>query len=276
MNWRHELKYLIDESTFQHLYFTCRTILHGDRNANGRGSDGLRSYNIRSLYFDDPYKRAVFEKLAGVDNRHKFRIRIYNDSDLVIHLEKKIKSNALTRKQSCRLTRAQVDGLLAGDPEVLLEDRSTAAHSDMAGSAGHGARAGEAEKTAASVADQHHLASEMELLHEFYAEIRTRLLQPTLLVDYERLPLVWPDGNVRMTFDRNLATGIYRNDLWNAGAGLQPVLEPGLLILEVKYDHFLPDFIRSLLPVAGASPISMSKYSQCAGFIRTGSWEDQN
>lgn len=273
MTWRHELKYLIDEATFQHLYFTCRAILHGDRNANSRGSDGLRSYNIRSLYFDDPFKRAVFEKLAGVDNRHKFRIRIYNDSDLVIHLEKKIKSNSLSRKLCCRLTRAQVDGLLAGDPEVLLENR--AAPAVPAAETMRGRRSGRAENSAASVADQHNLDSETDLLHEFYAEIRTQLLGPTLLVDYERLPLVWPDGNVRMTFDRNLSTGIYRQDLWDAGAGLQPVLEPGSLILEVKYDHFLPDFIRLLLPVAGVSLISMSKYAQCAGFIRTGSWEDQ-
>ena len=267
MIWRHELKYLIDEVTFQHLYFSLRTVLHGDTHANSRGSDGLRGYRIRSLYFDDPYHSAVFEKLAGVDNRHKFRIRIYNDRDLDMHLEKKTKRNSLCRKDSCRLTRAQVDSLLAGDPEVLLENRAAGPVDGLAMPM--------AESTAASVASQHALQSEMDLLLEFYAAIRTRVLRPAVLVDYERLPLGWPDGNVRITFDRNLATGIYRNDLWDAGSGLQPVLDPGTMILEVKYDHYLPDFISDMLPLAGASPISMSKYTQCAGFIRTGSWEDQ-
>jgi hypothetical protein len=126
------------------------------------------------------------------------------------------------------------------------------------------------------VADRRGVRREMILLNQFYAEIRTRLLAPRLLVDYERLPLVWPDGNVRITFDRHLATGLYRRDLWDAGAGLQPVLEPGTLVMEIKYDHFLPDFISQLLSAACACPLSVSKYVQCAGFIRTHTWEDQN
>jgi hypothetical protein len=264
MEWRHELKYLIDEATFHELYFSLRPVMHGDRHANTGSLDGLRSYHIRSLYFDDAGSRGIFEKLAGVDHRHKFRIRIYNDSDLVIHLEKKSKQNNLSSKQTCRLTRAQVDALLDGDPGVLLEDRSAPTFRAPA------------ESSASSVADRRGWQREMVLLNQFYAEIRTRLLAPRLLVDYERLPLTWPDGNVRVTFDRNLATGHFRQDLWDPAAGLQPVLEPGTMVMEVKYDHFLPEFISTMLSIAGACPISISKYAQCAGFIRTHSWEDQN
>jgi hypothetical protein len=264
MNWRHELKYLIDEATFHHLYFCLRPILHVDLHATSGPIDGIRGYRIRSLYFDDIGSRGVFEKLAGVDHRHKFRIRIYNDSDQDIHLEKKSKQNTLSNKQSCHLTREQVDGLLAGDPEVLLEDRLAPTVRQSA------------EGSAASVADPRVQQREMLLINQFYAEIRCRLLAPRLLVDYERLPLVWPDGNVRITFDRHLATGFFSQDLWDPAAGLQPVLEPGILIMEVKYDRFLPEFISSMVSVAGASPLSMSKYTQCAGFIRTQSWEDQN
>jgi hypothetical protein len=245
MIWRHELKYLIDEATFQHLYFSLSPILRSDRHTAASLVDGLRAYRIRSLYFDDYSSRGIFDKLAGTDFRHKFRVRIYNDSDRVIHLEKKSKQNSLANKQSCRLSREQVDALLAGDPECLL-------------------------------ADAHDQPRDQILLGQFYAEIRCRLLAPRLLVDYERLPLVWPDGNVRITFDRHLATGYYRQDLWDPDAGLQPVLEPGTLIMELKYDHFLPDFIGSLLATTGAYPLSLSKYAQCAGFIRTHSWEDQN
>ncbi len=253
MHWRHELKFLIDEATFHSLYFSLRPILHGDHHAQG-DPDGFCGYQIRSLYFDDASRSGISDKLAGTDPRHKYRIRIYNDNDTVIHLEKKLKSGNLTCKQACRLERSLVDRLLAGDPEGLLEASLLP------------------DPAAASPLDRR----ESELLAGFYAEIRSRLLAPLLLVDYDRLPLVWPDGNVRITFDRHLATGIYRQDLWDPAAGLLPVLAPGQVILEVKFDRFLPDFIRSLLSGPGVSQLAVSKYVQCAGFCRTRQWEDQS
>jgi hypothetical protein len=253
MNWRHELKFAIDEATFHHLYFSLRPVMHGDRHANGDDPSGFRGYQIRSLYFDDIERSGIFEKLAGVNPRHKYRIRIYNDNDQVIHLEKKIKNGELTQKRTCRLSREQVDGLLNGQPEAILEESLMIA------------------RTAQSKSRRR----EGQLLLQFYTEIRNRLLAPMLLVDYDRIPLVWPDGNVRITFDRHLSTGIYRQDLWDPSAALLPVLEPGFLIMEVKYDHFLPDFIRSLLQLNGISQLAVSKYVQCAGTCSQHNWEDQ-
>lgn len=245
MIWRHELKYIIDEATFQHLFFELRPVLHADTHVLPESVDSYKGYHIRSLYFDDAGKSGIFDKLTGADPRHKYRIRIYNGSDRVIRLEKKIKKERMTRKLSCALGRAQVDRLLAGDLESLLEKIDLPS------------------------------AKQLALAGQFYVEMRTRLLRPQLLVDYERLPLVWPDGNVRITFDRFLSTGFFRHDLWDRNAAMQPVLEPGQLIMEVKYDHFLPDFIRTLLPLAGASPLAVSKYVQCAASCRQESWEDQ-
>ncbi|HBP37715.1 MAG TPA: molecular chaperone [Clostridiales bacterium] len=254
MLWRHELKFLIDEAASRQLYYSLRPILFDDSHALGSDPDRFRRYQIRSLYFDDENRRGIFEKLAGTDPRHKYRIRIYNGQDQRISLEKKIKSGNLTQKHTCLLTRQQVESLLEGEPEFLLEaslrlNREAQNKSDR--------RAG-------------------QLLAEFYAEIRTCRLAPLLLVDYDRAPLLWPDGNVRITFDRHLSTGLYRQDLWDPDAGLVPVLDPDQVILEVKFDHFLPDFIRALLPLSGASQLSISKYAQCAGFCRTQSWEDQS
>lgn len=245
MIWRHELKYIIDEATFQHLFFELRPVLHADIYSQPQQGDDYSRYHIRSLYFDDAGKSGIFDKLTGADPRHKFRIRIYNHSDKVIRLEKKIKRGRMTRKHSTALSRGQVDRLLAGDVECLLENV------DLQGK------------------------KFLPLAGEFYADMRTRLLRPQLLVDYERLPLTWPDGNVRITFDRFLSTGFFRQDLWDDAAALQPVLVPGQMIMEVKYDHFLPDFIRTLLPLAGASPLAVSKYVQCAASCRMESWEDQ-
>jgi hypothetical protein len=253
MIWRHELKFIISETTFQNLYFTLRPVMHSDRHAVGDDPAGFRGYQIRSLYFDDIERSGVFEKLAGVDPRHKYRIRIYNDNDAVIHLEKKIKSGNMTQKRSCRLSREQVDGLLGGEPESILNESL------------------KITRTSESKSRRR----ESQLLLQFYADIRSRLLAPLLIVDYDRIPLVWPDGNVRVTFDRHLSTGIYRQDLWDPAAALLPVLDPGQLIMEVKYDHFLPDFIRSLLQHSGISQLAVSKYVQCAGFCSQQHWEDQ-
>jgi hypothetical protein len=253
MIWRHEHKFIIDEVTFQQLYFSLRPVMHADRHAIGSEPDGFCGYQIRSLYFDDAGRSGIFDKLVGADPRHKFRIRIYNDNDQVIHLEKKIKSGNLTQKRTCRLSKAQVDGLLSGNPEAILDESLMIA------------------RTAASKSRQR----EGQLLLQFYTDIRTRLLAPVLLVDYERIPLTWPDGNVRVTFDRHLATGIYRQDLWDPDAALLPVLAPGQVVMEVKFDHFLPDFIRSLLQLPGVSQTAVSKYVQCAGACRQQSWEDQ-
>lgn len=246
MIWRHELKYIIDEASFYQLYYTLSPVLLRDRHEAKDDPEGLGGYQIRSLYFDDMAKRSVFEKLAGTDPRHKFRIRIYHNQDEVIRLEKKIKYGAMTQKQSCSLTRHVTDSLIDGDIEPLFQ-----------------ALIGSGQQVDDNLAAQ------------FYTEWQTRHLRPSLLVDYHRIPLIWPDGNVRITFDRFLATGFYRKDLWDPQAALKSVLEPQAVIMEVKYDHFLPSFISGLLDLQGAMPLSVSKYVQCAAFCRTQTWEDQ-
>ena len=247
MIWRHELKYLIDEALFRHLYYTLCPVLQRDRHEVDDDPEGLGGYRIRSLYFDDLALSGIFEKLAGTDPRHKYRVRIYNNEDRVIHLEKKIKSNSLIQKRSCSLERSQVAQLLDGNAEPLFKQM---------------------QQSSSQV--------EKDLLGQFYAEWQTRHLRPRLLVDYRRVPLLWPDGNVRITFDRFLTTGFFRQDLWDPNAAMQSVLPPGTVILEVKYDHFLPAFINGLLELTGAIPLSVSKYVQCAAYCRTLSWEDQS
>ena len=246
MIWRHELKYIIDEASFRHLFYALGPVLQRDRHEVPCQEDGLGGYRIRSLYFDDMEKRGIFEKLSGSDPRHKYRIRIYNNEDRVIHLEKKVKSGQLTQKLSCGLSRQLVESLVGGDAEPLY--------------------------AALCQADD---PASRDLLGQFYTEWQTRFLRPRLLVDYWRTPLLWPDGNVRITFDRYLSTGYHRNDLWDREASLQSVLPPQTVIMEIKYDHFLPAFVNGLLDLHGAIPLSISKYVQCAAFGKTQSWEDQ-
>ena len=182
-------------------------------------------YQIRSLYFDDPADTALREKLDGVSRREKFRIRYYNQDTSVIHLEKKSKLAGLGNKQTTTLTAAQAQAIADGDIGW------------MTGS-------GDA------------------LLLELYAKMRGGGLRPKTIVDYTREPFVYGPGNVRVTLDYDIRTGLNCTDFLNPDcvtipAGNAPV------ILEVKWDGFLPDIIRDAVRLNGRRAGAFSKYAQC-------------
>lgn len=188
-----------------------------------------RGYSIRSLYFDDILDTAVFEKTQGEATRKKFRIRIYKMSDRNILLEKKSKVMYYTAKDSLRLTREQCDGILAGNYDSIYP-------------------------------------SESPLLQEFYGLIKTKLLKPKVIVDYFREAYVYPAGNVRITFDLNLRSGLYSNDLFSGRPSSLMVLEPNTHVMEVKYDAFFPGHLRALLQGVPGQRLAVSKYVLCRRF----------
>lgn len=185
-------------------------------------------YHIRSLYFDTPTDRMLREKLDGLSRREKFRIRCYNSDDAFIRLEKKIKVGDLGTKVSAQLTREETQRILDGDIHFLL-DRPE------------------------------------EVLHELYTRMRYDGLRPRTLVDYTRRPFIYPPGNVRVTLDYNIRTGLYANNLFDAVSPTPPAAD-GTIILEVKYDSFLPDVIRAAVQLDNASVSAFSKYAACRQF----------
>lgn len=92
MQFRHEYKYQISYADYYTLRSRLRTVMRQDAHAGTEGT-----YRIRSLYFDNLFDKALREKLDGVDNREKFRIRYYNNDVSFIRLEKKIKQHGLRR-----------------------------------------------------------------------------------------------------------------------------------------------------------------------------------
>ena len=232
LNLRHELKYYIDPPQYRILRSRLSALLPMDPHAN---SDGR--YHIRSLYFDDFKNTALFEKQARVARRKKYRMRIYDYSDNVIKLEKKIKLDRYICKESANLTREDADRILAGDVAFLA-------------------------------------GSENRLLRAFYLESRCGLLRPNVIVDYYREAYVYPIGNVRITFDIGLHTGLacislFDKDVFTMGA----IEEPGV-ILEIKYDHFLPQAIRVLFPSSIRPRISIGKFVICKKHYKYNDWED--
>lgn len=185
-------------------------------------------YLIRSLYFDTPEDKALREKLDGVSRREKFRIRYYNADTSCIHLEKKSKLAGLGRKDTAALTPEQAQKIVDGEL------------SWMAG-------------------------SEAPLIVELYSKMRTQRLRPKTIVDYTREPFVYSPGNVRVTLDYNIRTGLSCTDFLNTACPTIPVPDSPA-ILEVKWDAFLPDAVRDLVQLPGRRSSAFSKYAVCRSY----------
>lgn len=218
MEYRHELKYIINYAQYALIRTRLKALMRQDSHVNG---DGL--YNVRSLYFDDYRNSAYTEKYAGLIDRQKYRIRIYNHSDKVIHLERKIKRDRYVKKQSAALTRCQVHEILMGNYDSLRECN-----------------------------DPLHLV--------FYHECRSNLMRPRVVVDYEREPYVMDAGSVRVTFDLHVRVGTDGWDIFNDQMAMTEVFEPSFLIMEVKYSEFLPSIVQNLLPRNSFEYTAASKY----------------
>lgn len=181
-------------------------------------------YFIRSLYFDNLYDKALKDKINGVNTREKFRIRLYNNDTSVIHLEKKSKMNNLGNKQSAELTKEQSQSIVNGDTKWMVD-------------------------------------SKYPLIRELYSKMTLQGLSPKTIVDYTREPFIFPAGNVRVTLDYNIRSGIQCTDFLNPNCVTVPVTDS--VILEVKWDAFLPDIIRDAVSLSNRREGAFSKYATC-------------
>ena len=182
-------------------------------------------YCIRSLYFDNLSDKALREKLDGVNMREKFRIRYYNGDISLIHLEKKSKVNGLGTKFSAALTAAEAQRIVDHDIDWMLDSRRP-------------------------------------LVQELYCKMRWQGIQPKTIVDYTREPFIYRPGNVRVTFDYDIRTGLRCTDFLDPDCVTIPAGDAPIL-MEVKWDEFLPAIIRDIVQMPGRHAAAFSKYAQC-------------
>ena len=182
------------------------------------------SYRIRSLYFDNLEDKALREKVDGVNLREKFRIRCYNEDYSVIHLEKKAKRGGLGCKFSADLSVEETRALLQGETAWMTK-------------------------------------SGRPLVQELGCKMRSQGLRPMTLVDYTREPYIYRQGNVRVTMDYDIRTGLKSIDFLNPEAVTIPAGDE--IVLEVKWDEYLPDIIRDLVWLPGRRAGAFSKYAEC-------------
>ncbi|MGN0334324.1 MAG: polyphosphate polymerase domain-containing protein [Lachnospiraceae bacterium] len=185
------------------------------------GEDGM--YHIRSLYFDDMDNRCYYENENGTDPREKFRIRIYNGSAARISLELKKKERGKTLKLSCPLTEEQCRMLMRG--EVLPDSQDYP-----------------------------------PILQKLLLLMKTRMMRPKIIVEYDRVPYICQMGNVRVTLDQNISSSYQIDTFLNQNIYKRPIMPAGMHILEVKFDEFLPDSIYRTLQLDSLRQTAYSKF----------------
>ncbi len=182
-------------------------------------------YEITSLYFDNLYDKALREKLDGVNTREKYRIRLYNHDTSVIHLERKFKHGGLGYKDTAILTPEQAVAIANGDIRWMS-------------------------------------ASTDKVILGFYTKMRSEGLTAKVIVSYTREPFVFGPGNVRVTLDYNIRTGLHCTDFLDPNCVTVPI-QGDFCILEVKWDSFLPDIIRDIVQLENRHSTAFSKYAVC-------------
>lgn len=202
---------------------TLRQRLSAVAKKDAHTTDG--KYEIRSLYFDNLSDKALREKIDGVNMREKFRIRYYNGDTSFIRLEKKSKVNGLCLKDSTELPKGQAQAIVNGDCRWMME-------------------------------------SKVPLIEELYTKMMKQGLRPKTIVDYTRDPFVFAPGNVRVTLDYNIRTGLLCTDFLNPSSITIPAGNAPI-ILEVKWDEYLPDIIRDAVQLKDCRVSAFSKYAVC-------------
>lgn len=217
MNYRHELKFLVSDRQLEVIRYRLKILMKQDAHQK-RGI-----YMVRSLYFDDLNDSYMQENEDGIDNRRKFRIRIYEGDTSLIHLEKKMKYRGMTRKIMKEISKEDCLIYMSGYAPGLKPESD-------------------------------------ELEKEIFVQIHADGLHPVSIVEYERTAFVEPRGNVRITFDRNISGNEKTEAFLERKLSAAPLLPQGKHVLEVKYDELLPEYISCALEMGTLQRSSYSKY----------------
>ena len=106
-----------------------------------------------------------------------------------------------------------------------------------------------------------------ELVKELYAKMKYQRLRPRVLVSYVREPYIYRAGNVRVTFDSQIRTTLFNREfLTSEVSDISATDMPQDMMLEVKYDAFIPEIIQDIIQTDNLRQQAFSKYSACRRF----------
>lgn len=183
-------------------------------------------YEIRSLYFDSLDDRDFHEKEDGIELRRKIRLRTYGENTPFAMLEMKQKQGQLQKKRSLKMKREDAEALILGNYSVLLNYREPFAC-------------------------------------ECYAMMNMYYYRPVCIVSYHRKAFVAKENKIRITFDHHIVANESDFQIFSTQLNQYPVMDPYLVVLEVKYNGFLLSYIKDVINIIDKSELSVSKY--CLG-----------
>lgn len=219
---RVERKFVLKRGVAESLYGKLRKILPGDE------FQGYKPYLVRSLYFDSYFDDDYFDKLDGIRDRKKIRIRIYSPEDQNAKLELKQKQGENQHKVSLSISREQAIRMAGGDYRFLCEEDFGAGQ---------------------------------DLAMELYYIMTKELYRPRCIINYQRRAFAVPVNSIRITFDSHIETSEGNFDLFSPLPSLcYPADTETQLVLEVKYNHFLLSYVKDALQLQDMTEGSFSKY----------------
>lgn len=224
IQYRYELKYVCSHLQMAELEQRMESILEKDPHVSEKGF-----YTIRSLYFDDYYNSAYWDKENGTDNRKKYRIRMYDGNMDYMSLEIKGKRQDKTRKEKTRITPAQYQYLVGDSLQFPTPEN--------------------------------------EVLNQLMLQKAMTLMRPVIIVEYDRMPFIAATGNVRITLDRDIRSSAQAQRFTDTSLPMRGIMPTGEHLLEIKFDEFLPDVIYRTLNLANMTRTSFSKYYLCRKFF---------
>lgn len=225
LKYRHELKFVCMERDLCLIEKRIQNICHLDSHVGPNGT-----YVIRSLYFDTYDDKYYNENKMGIDERKKYRIRIYDGSSDIIKLECKHSLRGMKAKQVCSLAKIQFEEILSGKNISNIE-------------------------------------SNQKLLKQFVADKQMEMLVPKIIVEYTRTPYVYMIGNVRITLDRNIRSAMSVENFFDGNLLRRSIMPENKHVLEIKYDEAMPTTILELVTEGyNLRKTSFSKYMLCRDY----------
>lgn len=215
---RHELKYYINRSDYEYARALLRELMQHD--SHQKSEDG---YFIRSVYFDDIYDSSVEEKLAGIENRDKYRLRIYDPDQSWAKLERKRKYNNYVKKSTVIVSKEEAQQILTGTYECLLEKDNSDARS-------------------------------------IYYDLKRAYYRPVVTVDYIRDVYMLDYNEIRITFDKQLRSSTEDMSLFSSDVQTEPIQKEEVIIMEVKFNTCLPSWFTDVFRFESATLSAISKY----------------
>jgi hypothetical protein len=176
---------------------------------------------VRSLYFDTFYNNDYMDKENGIENRRKIRLRMYDPKSNTIKLELKEKFGSSQIKRSISITKDIALKLMKGNYSCLRTLQN-------------------------------------DFADELFYIMQTEFYRPKCVVEYNRLAYIVPENNIRITIDRDLKATEANMDIFSSSLNLYPVSSE--IVLEVKYNNFLLDYVKDIINIIDKSETSMSKY----------------